>query len=229
MTLDGSNTTNILNTGLRYGTLKGLAVDPVGNKLYFSDLYGRKIEVIGVDGSGRKTFINCTHQPTELTIDLKNSKGSLALRMPIYSTFRPWPLTGKFEDTPGKDAGEHIGCCDYFGTKKQLYNLTGNAGGLAVENDVVYYIQLNTDRHIGSIELKGGRHTRLLNNSGHLSIAILHGECSTSVQALKGDIHHLLGGAELISEFSGVTDGMNYKGDQVVQVSLGMNHGRMDN
>ena len=51
--------------------LYGLAVDPVENKLYFSDHYNSKIEVVGVDGRGRKTFVNCTLRPTELTVDLK--------------------------------------------------------------------------------------------------------------------------------------------------------------
>ena len=51
--------------------LYGLAIDPVEDKLYFSNYFGKKIEVVRVDGSGRTIFINCTTKPRGLTMDLK--------------------------------------------------------------------------------------------------------------------------------------------------------------
>ena len=53
------------------GRHSGVAIDPVEGKLYFSNLEGKKIEVVRMDGSGRTTITNCTAKPLRLTLDLK--------------------------------------------------------------------------------------------------------------------------------------------------------------
>ncbi len=51
-------------------TIVGLVVDPVANKLYFSLYYQDKIDVINVDGTGRKTLINTIGNPKRMDIDV---------------------------------------------------------------------------------------------------------------------------------------------------------------
>ena len=48
----------------------GLAVNPEEDKLYISDFRGKKIVVTSLDGSGGRTLINCTGNPTGLVLDL---------------------------------------------------------------------------------------------------------------------------------------------------------------
>ena len=51
--------------------LLGLAIDPVEDKLYISNACDEKIEVVRVNGIGKKTFITCAGFPCVLTMDLK--------------------------------------------------------------------------------------------------------------------------------------------------------------
>ncbi|KAI0216487.1 hypothetical protein LSAT2_031495 [Lamellibrachia satsuma] len=198
----------------------------------------KKIEVVGVDGSGRTTITNCTGKPLGLTMDLKerlliysqhggssagiwkvNLDGSghtqivpTGVNDNIYSLSINYNSSSKSSSRLcwSNYVQKHIQCCDYFGNNPQVYNVTGDPLGLAVENDVAYYSQSNPNSH-GLIQLKTGNHTNLnwgsYGNSYTSSMAYLLGECSmsrqpaddTPVQTLKGDIHHLLGGDELIS------------------------------
>ncbi|KAI0222558.1 hypothetical protein LSAT2_026186, partial [Lamellibrachia satsuma] len=68
------------------GRLHGLAIDPVERKLYFSNYEDRNIEVVGVDGSGRKTITNCTGNPLGLTINLKERVGSIQLKANLHAS-----------------------------------------------------------------------------------------------------------------------------------------------
>jgi len=54
------------------GYVLGLAVIPEEDKLYISDSPGKRIVVTRLDGSGERTFINCTSFPRGLVVDRNN-------------------------------------------------------------------------------------------------------------------------------------------------------------
>ena len=52
--------------------VRALIIDPVENNLYFSNYFGRKIERINVDGTGRITLIDTYDYAYKLAADLRN-------------------------------------------------------------------------------------------------------------------------------------------------------------
>ncbi|KAI0228108.1 hypothetical protein LSAT2_021404 [Lamellibrachia satsuma] len=156
------------------GRLFGLVTDPVEDKLYFLNNIDKKIEVVGVDGSGRTTITNCTAKPLGLTIDLKerlliysqyggSSTGIWKVNLDgsgntqIVSTCGPVDDTVIFGVSINYNSSSsrlcwsdynqrHVQCCDYFGNNPQVYNVTGSPHGLAVEHDVAYYSQTYPNR-----------------------------------------------------------------------------------
>ena len=52
------------------GNVEGLAVNPEEDKLYISVYYDAKIYVTSLDGTGKRTFINCNGSPKGLAVDL---------------------------------------------------------------------------------------------------------------------------------------------------------------
>ncbi|KAI0236160.1 hypothetical protein LSAT2_013250 [Lamellibrachia satsuma] len=49
----------------------GLAVDPAEHKLYFTNLANKTVEMVNVDGSGRKPIIQSTSTPYGVAVHLK--------------------------------------------------------------------------------------------------------------------------------------------------------------
>ena len=52
------------------GNVEGLVVNPEGDKLYISVYSDGKIYVTSLDGTGKRTLINCVGHPNGLAVDL---------------------------------------------------------------------------------------------------------------------------------------------------------------
>lgn len=190
-TLHGSNKTDIFETE-SIDTTYGLAVDSREGKLYISDSVVQKIFVTSLDGSWHTTLIHTTGEPRCLVVELK-------MRLLFYATQNPSAGVNKAK-LDGSDiirivsipnvppfgiaidyntnricwtgyTKKMMGCADYSGNQRHLYNTSGHSSGLAIRNSVAYYTQ-NTPSMVIAMQLPGGQRTSL--NLGDGNTGIFH-------------------------------------------------------
>ncbi|KAK2183131.1 hypothetical protein NP493_318g01033 [Ridgeia piscesae] len=188
--------------------LTRLAVDPIKEKIYFTDFTGETAGMVNTDGSGRQALFNETGRLRGIAVDYKagllfriwkqsihrsNLDGSEDIEI-VSSSNTTWrkvlAINCNSKNTTNNKKicwtdyrMKIIECSDYNGDNRDVYNTTGWPLALQMANDVIYYTQHHPNS-VNTIQLKDGNRSVIdmgpYNGRRMIGIDIILADCTTA-------------------------------------------------